>query len=198
MRGYWNRVARRAWRRSLEIVRLESSERIFVFLIGILVPAIAVWLWIGDTSGASVRLLASLGAGAVAVFLVFVWSLLKLPAIMEAEAEVERQRIAKLVETQEERKRLRESLGQFMSQGTALRIRCSNQTEPAPEDEANRWYGDLISFLETNLGPDYAARIQDNASVPLGMSSLQELYGLIDSGLRAKLYHLDRFLQELR
>ena len=117
---YWRRVASRAWRRGLEMVRVESFERIIVFLIGLLIPAAAVWYLVGDQAGAAVRFLASLGGSAIAALIVFSWGLMKLPAEMEAEAEQERLRIAAQLQSEDQKRRRREALGELLASATSI------------------------------------------------------------------------------
>nr|MBP6581338.1 hypothetical protein [Sphingorhabdus sp.] len=73
----------------MEIVRIESWERRFVLFVTIVIPAIAVWFLIADHAGAVVRALATLGASAIAVLIIFAWSVVKLPSIMAEEQRVE-------------------------------------------------------------------------------------------------------------
>ena len=69
----------------MEIVRLDSWERRIFLLITIFVPALAVWFFIADHAGAAVRALATLGASMIALIVIFVWSVIKLPSILAEE-----------------------------------------------------------------------------------------------------------------
>ena len=115
---YWRRVASLAWRRGLEMVRVESFERIIVFLIGLFIPAAAVWYLVGDQAGAAVRFLASLTGSAIAALIVFSWGLMKLPAEMEAEEE--RLRIAAQLQSEDQKRRRREALGEVLASATSI------------------------------------------------------------------------------
>lgn len=195
--SYWKRVAKRAWRRSLELVRLESWERVVVFLIGLLLPAAATWFLIGHSTDAPIRALASLGASAIAAALLFGWSLLKLPAVMESEAEEERARLAAQLETEEARRRKRDTLGEFIARGSALRNQCGNLDAPVPDVQSQQWLDELVEYLEANLGRAYASRLHEPAAVPMGMTSLDGQRAGINSGLRVRLFHLEQFCREL-
>lgn len=194
---YWRKVFQRAWRRALELARVESRERIAVFLIAIAFPAFVTWHLVGDHAGAVVRALAAVGGSATAVLVIFVWNVLKLPAEMEKEAAAETAKIAAQIESQEHRKAVREEIGRFLASGTALRRQCANTNEPAPKEDAIQWLTELCQFLEINLGASYVARVNDASAVPLGMSSLQGDAVKIDGGVRVRLFHLEQFLREL-
>ena len=197
VRTYWKGVAKRAWRRSLEIVRLESGERVFVFLIGLLVPAIAVWFFVGDSVAVEVRALASIGASAVAVLVVFGWSLLKLPAVMESEAEQERERLAAQLETQERKKRILDDLGRFMMTGAQWKRAMSDLDNEPPYEQANQWLAELHAYLGESLGVAYVARVDEAAAMPMGMTSLTGERAGYDSGMRVRLFNLEQFCREL-
>ena len=152
MFDYWRRVSRRAWRRSLELARLESWERVLVFLIGLLVPAFSVWFWVGKDAATTIRLLASLGASFLIIATMFGWSLLKLPAIMEAEAAEERARLTAQIETQALRTQRREELAAYLAQGTHFRelVRMAfDSDQAAPQEEANQWF--VGALLHNNV-----------------------------------------------
>jgi hypothetical protein len=195
--SYWKSVAKRAWRRGLEMVRMESFERVVVFLIGLLIPAVAVWYFVGDTAGATVRALAALGGSAIGAVLIFGWNLVRLPAVMAAEAEVERQRIAEQLESEEARRRKCDALGEFIARGSALRRQCAVPDGLIPDLQSQEWLDELVDYLETNLGPAYAARVHETAAVPMGMTSLDWQRSAIDGGLRTRLFHLEQFCREL-
>jgi len=173
----------------LELARVETPERLFVLLIVIAIafPALATWYLVGDHSTAVVRALAAIGGSAIAVLVMFISSALKLPAIMEAEAEDERQRLAAQLQTQDRKRQLRDALGEFMLEGAALKRECSDQSKPEPEEEANQWLEGLVSYLQDNLGVSYVARVNDGSPVPLGMTSLNGNRAALDSGLRIRL-----------
>lgn len=197
MRDFWKRVVQRAFRRGLELARIESRERLFVFLVLIAVPAFATWHFVGDHTGAIIRALASLFASAAAVLAVFLWNVLKLPAVMEAESEAERLSIVAMLKTQQQKAQLRDEIGELMLHGAMLKRECADETRPEPEAEANQWLAGVIEYLQKNMGVSYVARVNDGSAVPIGLTSLSGNRAALDSGLRIRLYHLDQFLREL-
>ena len=195
--AYWKRVVWRALRRSLELVRLESWERVAVFLIGLLVPAAVVWFFVSKDAATIIRVLASLGASFIAVAFIFGWGLLKLPAIMDAEAEAARRILLDQQETVAQRKMKQDALGAFLEQGTALMSRSRDFQKEPPESEANEWLGELIDYLQANLGKAYVARVNDGASAPVGYSSQHKEHDALYNGIRIRVFHLQEFLKEL-
>ena len=161
MGEYWKRVLRLAWRRALEIVRLESWERRFVLFVTIVIPAAAAWFLIGDHAGSAVRALATLGASAIAVFAIFAWSVLKLPAVMATEAAAEREALEAQLQTQQRKHAIREELGRFMAEGRKFRENLADPINDPPYEQANQWLRDLHSYLNENLGASYVTRVDE-------------------------------------
>lgn len=163
--SYWKGVAKRAWRRSIELVRLESGERVIVFLIGLVVPAIVVWFWLGDSVGASVRALAAIGGSGLAALAIFAWSLVRLPSVMAAEQASEIERLEAQQESAESLKAKRVALGQLLSQAEAIKRDCT-QSEPVSEHMVTEWYERACKFLTDEMGEEYLHRFQSDAGTP--------------------------------
>ena len=72
-----------------------------MFLIGLIVPAFAAWYFAGDSTPGIVRALATIGGAALGAAVMCGWGLLKLPAVMEAEAKAEQERQAAQFETEQ-------------------------------------------------------------------------------------------------
>ena len=113
--SYWSKVAARAWRQSLELVLLERWKRTTVFIIVLLIPAIAVWLLIGDYSATTIRVLASIGARFIAIVVMFLWSFIELQATINAEEEALRKELDDQKETAERRRQKQDRLGEFLA-----------------------------------------------------------------------------------
>ena len=198
VRDYWSKVASRAWRRSRELVRLESRERVVVFLIFLFVPAVVAWFLVGEDMATTLRVIASLCASVIALVLMFVLNLLKLPAVMDAEAEEERKKLADQQETTEKRRRKQDRLDGFLARGNALMIAALDYAQPPPANEAKEWLGELIEYLEAEFGAAYVARVNDGGTAPVGYCdpAHAENHKIYD-GIRVRVYHLQEFLKEL-
>ena len=168
MREYWARVAKRAWRRSLELVRWESRERVVVFLVGLAVPFAAVWYFVGDGAGASVRALASIGGSAIAVLLVFGWSLLRLPALMDSEKAAELAKLKLQQDTAEDLKQKRLALGRLLADIEQIKLDCHGP-EPVDENALNDFNRRARQYVHDALGEDYVHRFASDAGTPSNM-----------------------------
>ena len=144
---------------------MESGERVFVFLIGLIVPAVAVWFWLSDSVGASVRVLASLGGSGLAALAVFLWSLIRLPSVMAAEQAAAIEALEAERESAESLKQKSVALGQLLSQAEGIK-RDSAKPEPANEHMVTEWYERACSFLTNEMGEEYLHRFQSDAGTP--------------------------------
>ncbi|ESX78839.1 MULTISPECIES: hypothetical protein [unclassified Mesorhizobium] len=84
---YWKTIAKRAWRESLASVRWNNWERILVTLAPLFAVFFATWYFLGDMSGALVKLVAAVGMTTVLAAIFFVSKLLTVPAKLQAEVE---------------------------------------------------------------------------------------------------------------
>lgn len=170
MGSYWKRVTSRAWRQSLELVRLESWKRIVVFLIGLLIPAFAAWYITGDSVTNGVRVLATLGGAFIGAAMMFAWNLIKLPAVMNAEAEAEREKVAAQLETQERRAERREALGKALASANIIADRfCSNAADiDAVKAERDVWRDQCAELAEQYLDGAHHALLWSNTGIVIG------------------------------
>ena len=79
------------------------------------IPAIAVWLLIGDYAATTIRVLASIGASFIAIVVMFLWSLIELQATINAEEEALRKKLEDQKETAERRRQKQDRLGEFLA-----------------------------------------------------------------------------------
>ena len=97
------------------------------------------------------------------------------------------------------RGRIREKLGEYLSEGQALSNRCANEKEPAPETEAEDWNERTETYLAEHLGNDYVASYSNAAGLPMGTTSITSKdHRDLNSGIRVRLARLQQFLEELR
>ena len=179
-------------------MRLENPERIVIFLISLALPAVAIWWWVGEDAATNIRILASLGASFLALVVVFAWSLFKLPAMMDAEAEAARKILEDERVTEEQRRLKREMLGEFLDRGLKLMTSAQNYDLPPCVDEGNKWLNELIEHLETNMGRSYVARVNDGSSAPVGYSSsTNQEHNKLYNGVRIRVFHIQEFLKEM-
>ena len=157
------------------MARLESGERVVVFIITIAVPAIVVWFWIGDKPGAEIRALASLGAAFIAVFIVFFWNVIRLPAVLAAEQEAEIARLAEQGETAETMKHRREAIGQLLAEANGLASAfCSEQPVEPIIAAVDDWRKRAAKFADIDLDGANRALLWSDAGIVCSIPNLPE------------------------
>lgn len=172
---YWKKIIKRAWRRSLELVRWESSERIAVFLIILAVPFGVTWWLLGDHGGAAIRALASLGATSIAVLVLFGWNVMKLPAVLDAERQAEISSLSCQFETEEQQVKRRDTLGQLLEMANKLLAACCS-SEPLEQvvERLNQWNSDAHTFADSSLDGANRALLWSDTGIVCGVPSLTE------------------------
>ncbi len=157
----------------MEIVRIESWERRFVLFVTIVIPAIAVWFLIADHAGAVVRALATLGASAIAVLIIFAWSVVKLPSIMAEEQRVEIEKLQAEQENAAKALERRNTLGMLLH--NANEIASLYRTDKPLEEIipiADAWRDEMVSFAEGNLDEAHKALLWSNTGILIGEPTL--------------------------
>ena len=113
---------------------------------------------------------------------------------LQRKAEEQAQQAA----AQAQRRAVREQLGTFIDEGTALQRLCTNEQEPAPEQQANEWAGRVEAYLTANLGASYVTRFRSSAGLPVGMNAIVSIpHRNLWSGIRTRLARLEQFSQEM-
>lgn len=157
----------------MEIVRLDSWERRIFLLITILVPALATWFWIADHVGAVVRALATLGAAAISLIILFVWSVIKLPSIVAEEQRLEIEKLQADQDTAAKVLERRNTLGIMLH--NANEIAKLYHTEK-PLDEivtmADGWRDNMVNFADGNLDEAHKALLWSNTGILIGEPTL--------------------------
>ncbi len=64
-----------------------------------------------------------------------------------------------------QRRSIREQLGAFIGEGHNLMARCADETQPAPEEEANAWAARVETFLAEHLGDSYVHRFRSGIAI---------------------------------
>lgn len=97
------------------------------------------------------------------------------------------------------RRMRRQRLGEFLHEGQALLRQCSNEQEPAPQQEADSWARRVEAYLEKHLGGDYIASFRDGAGLPMGVTAIMSVaHRNLEGGIKIRLARLQQFLEELR
>jgi hypothetical protein len=92
------------------------------------------------------------------------------------------------------RKGIRESLGRFIEEGNAIKVRCA---DTIASTDADAWAGKVETFLETNLGHSYVIRDRDNnGAFPLTFSEDPIRQNLCYS-LYIRIWRLEQFSEQL-
>jgi len=103
--------------------------------------------------------------------------------------------------TKEKIQSTKNALAAFLEEGRAVVQRCANESEPAPETEAQDWLNRLLAYLAAadGLGLSYVARVNSHQGIPIGMTSIQsKVHRNISSNVGYRLARLHEFLAELR
>ena len=103
--------------------------------------------------------------------------------------------------TKEKIQSIKNTLAAFLEEGRAVVQRCANESEPAPETEAQDWLNRLLAYLAAadGLGLSYVARVNSHQGIPIGMTSIQsKVHRNISSNVGYRLARLHEFLAELR
>jgi hypothetical protein len=93
---------------------------------------------------------------------------------------------------------VREQLGEFLQQGSALLRRARNESEPFPIEEMDRWTTLVSNYLEKTLGVSFVYRFADPSGIPMGFTSLHSHERrAIEDLLQTRMARLQQFLFEL-
>ena len=136
-----------------------------MFLIGVFVPAVVVWLWVGEDAATTLRVFASLGASFIAVALMFFWSLIRLPSVMALEQVAAIKALEEQRESADSLKQKRVALGQLLSQAEGIKRDC-DQPVAVDENMITEWYERACVFLTHEMGEEYLHRFQSDAGTP--------------------------------
>lgn len=72
----------------------------------------------------------------------------------------------------QKREEIRIKLGIFIQECQDLMVKCANEKEPPPDKEIEDLAKRLDSYIRSNLGVEYIARIQNYAGLPMAMNSI--------------------------
>ena len=90
------------------------------------------------------------------------------------------------------------ALGEFLEEGRLLKIQCSNEEDPPPNDEADAWGERAEVCFRENLDESYVARFRNHEGLPAGFTSIRSrAHQRLSSGIGTRLARLEQFLAEL-
>jgi hypothetical protein len=96
------------------------------------------------------------------------------------------------------RQELRNTFGNFISEGLKLIADCGDNSKPPPWAQTNAWVEQLTAFLGNQIGPSYVERLKSPAGVPVNVTCRNadgphsEHYHIVYSVL----FRLDEFSHE--
>ena len=91
-----------------------------------------------------------------------------------------------------------DALGAFLAEGDELNLRCHNEKELPPNDEADKWDDREAEFLRERLGESYIARFRSGAGLPMGLTSIASKdHRDLSSGIKVGTARLEQFIAEL-
>ena len=161
----------------MEIVRVESWERRVVLLVSTVGPALVTWFFIADRSESVIRVLAALGSAAVAVLLIFIWSVFKLPAVMEAEQQQQIENLQAEKETAETIKYRRETLGTLLHNANQIaKMYLTDQPLSETIEIAQQWKNEAGEFAQSYLDEAHKALLWSDAGITIGSPHLPQAH----------------------
>jgi len=93
---------------------------------------------------------------------------------------------------------IRLKLAEFINEGTELRRRCANESEPPPVAEADQWAERTEAFLRSSLDESYVARFGNAAGLPMVGTAISSIpHRTLWFGIHVRLARLNEFLEEL-
>lgn len=104
---------------------------------------------------------------------------------------------APTAENASRRRKIREDLGQLLSEGLEFQRKFAQTPPEATEAEAQEWLDRVGAYLETELDSSYVARMCDTSVVPPAYTALRGDQVKLWSGVRSKVFHLQQFIREL-
>jgi hypothetical protein len=192
---HWRKVYGRIWREIRQDVRLDSPVRV---LRELLVPILTGVIAALTTHSVAWTALASLVALIVLAIGAFAWKLVTVPPRMLAEHETEIAALQALQDSAGKRRATREALGDLLSEGHALIARCSDETTPAPQDEANDWSARVEAVFRGRLDESYVARFHDESGLPLTATSIYSApHRNLWSAISSRNARLQEFIREV-
>jgi hypothetical protein len=109
------------------------------------------------------------------------------------------ERLQAIVDSRLKQAEIRERLGQFMTKGQELMGECSKENQPAPNDAANQWAGEVEYFLLGHLGAEYIPRFRSDAGLPISGTFIVSIeHRNLWAGIRVRLARLEQFLAEMQ
>ena len=98
-----------------------------------------------------------------------------------------------------DKRSIRQSLSNYLNEGSKIKKKCSNQAIGAPTQEAESWAKNVDEFLASKLGDDYVETFYSNDGLPISLTTLHSVeHQQVESFMRARLTRINEFLKELR
>ena len=111
---------------------------------------------------------------------------------------LQRDKLKSQLDDKSRRRAIKDSLGQFLNEGSLLRGKCANENEPPPNKEADDWAARVEAYLTEYCGSSYVSRFRSDAGLPMVATSIssrdhRNLWG----GIHTRLSRLEQFISEL-
>jgi hypothetical protein len=128
---------------------------------------------------------------------VFVWSVIRLPAVIHAEQEAERAKLAAQIDRAAAKRAVREGLAEFLAEGSQLMEKLGATPPEATEEDASAWYYRAVEFIKTELDNSYIARMGDHTMLPPKYGAAPGTLPNVWMAVRAYNFHIAQFVREL-
>ena len=89
-------------------------------------------------------------------------------------------------------------LGEFIKEGGKIQVRCGNEKESPPNEEAHDWATGIEEFLRSKLDDAYIARFRNSAGLPhVAVAIESRAHRNLWNVVRTRTARLHEFLAEL-
>jgi hypothetical protein len=97
-----------------------------------------------------------------------------------------------------QRSLIREQLGVYIAEGSALMDQCADRSRPPPVGAANEWISRVTLFLAGKLGASYIARFHDHTGISsMTLPGADSEHENVWFGIYRRVLRLEQFSQEL-
>jgi hypothetical protein len=101
------------------------------------------------------------------------------------------------LDQREQRKHVRVELGNLLERGQSLLVRCQDEKQSPPTDEANRWSADTEGFLGGQFDTSFIARFRSVAGLLAETTLTSPAHRVLWQAIYRRLTRLQQFLEEL-
>lgn len=100
------------------------------------------------------------------------------------------------VDQKQKKLNIRLGVSALLEEGRLLMIRCGDESQPPPEEEANQWATKAELYLQQNLDDSFVGRFRSSADLPMTANSIQSVpHRNLWAGIRSRNAKLEQFIK---